>query len=162
MWKFCNLGPHAIELLSLFGLHLRSECFYRRRIFFSHHHTWGILGATSVSQWTRSTIRCRSPVGIFDPTFTLICADPFQQFVGWTPKRICWLIVSELVWIKLRLDAALLQRRFVVVFRNWSIQIDPALRHGFDVGVLHRVAGIHQHLLWGFSRIGLNSFDPAH
>src|SRR5438477_340699 len=162
MGELRNLSASAIELLGLLSLHLGSERFNRRRIFFSHHHAWGIFGATSVLEWTSSTIRCRRPIAVFDPTFTLSCADPFQHLVRWTAQCIRRLIVSKLVWIKLRLDAALLQRGFAVIFRNRSIQINSTYGHGFDVGVLHRVAAIYQNLLWRLPHIGFNALDPVH
>src|SRR6266540_811928 len=161
MRKLGYLRASAIELLGLFGLHLGSECFYRRRIFFSHHHAWRTLRATAVFEWTCPTIRYRSSVGVFNPTFTWTRTAKFQRFVCRTAKHIRRRVVSKLVWIKLRLNAALLQRGFAVTFRNRSNQIDPTLRHHLDVGVLHRVAAVHQNLFWGFPGIGFDSFDPV-
>src|SRR5437870_3725091 len=101
MRKLGYLRTSAIELLGLFGLHLGSECFYRRRIFSSHHHAWRTLRATSVFEWTCSTIHCQSSVGEFDPTVTWTCTAEFQRSVCWTGERIRRLIVSKLVRIKL-------------------------------------------------------------
>ena len=55
----------------------------------------------------------------------------------------------------------MLERGFAVIFHNRSIQVDSTLRHHLDVGVLHRVAAIHQNLFWGLPGIRFDSFDPV-
>src|SRR5689334_15497388 len=106
MGEFRNLSTSTIELLGLFGLHFGSECCHRRGIVLSNYHAWRILRATTVSEWTRLAIGCRSEIGVFGPTFACTRLVEFQHLFHWTRQRIGCLIVSKFVWIKLRLDAA--------------------------------------------------------
>src|SRR5688572_20362209 len=102
MRKFGNLSPSAIEPFSFIRRHLVTERFDGRRMFDSHHAPWRTFGATLILKRTRLTIGCRGPIAVFDSTFALIFADPVQRLGRWTSKRICLLIVSEFVGIKLR------------------------------------------------------------
>src|SRR5215510_10727076 len=106
MREFCDLSPGAIELFGGFRCHLFAERLHCRRMFDSHHTSRRSLRATLVLKRTRLTIRCRCSIAVFDSTFALMFADPWQCLVGWTSKCIRCLIVSELVGIKRRLDTA--------------------------------------------------------